>query len=287
MRASKISAFCIALLAAPGVLPGAAVAAGAASGAAPTCAGLSPGPTRTVIRIIDGETVGLDDHSELRLIGALAPRAIDVGAEPRSWPPETVTREALQKLLLNRAVELKFGGEPRDRYGRLQAHAFVVAGDDRRWVQGYLLAHGLARAYALAGNRACTQELLVVEREAREARRGLWAVAAYHVRQARKPSELQAYRSTFQVIEGRVVRVSPVRGVIYLDFSRKWRRGFSASLRRGDTAALLGSAAADPKALQGRRVRVRGWIEGGIRPAMDLSTAGLLEVLDEPVVSGR
>jgi endonuclease YncB( thermonuclease family) len=44
------------------------------------CAGLEAGPKRTVTRIIDGETVTLDDGSELRLIGALAPRAIDVGA---------------------------------------------------------------------------------------------------------------------------------------------------------------------------------------------------------------
>jgi endonuclease YncB( thermonuclease family) len=285
MRASKISAFCIAVLVGPGVMPGAAVAAGAASRAELTCAGLSPGPTRTVVRIIDGETVALDDSSELRLIGALAPRAMDVGAQPGSWPPETATREALQGLLLNRTVELMFGGDPRDRYGRLQAHAFVVGGDGRRWVQGHLLSQGLARAYAQAGNRACTQELLAAEREAREAGRGLWAAAAYQVRQARKPSELHAYRSTFQVIEGRVVRVSAVRGTIYLNFSRTWRRGFSAFLRRGDTA-LLGSSAAHPEALQGRHVRVRGWVEGGARPAMDLSAAGLLEVLDEPAASG-
>ena len=47
-----------------------------------SCAGLETGPMRTVARVIDGETVALDDGTELRLIGALTPRALDAGAEP-------------------------------------------------------------------------------------------------------------------------------------------------------------------------------------------------------------
>src|SRR5581483_9604137 len=49
--------------------------AGSVAAEPPACAGLEEGPTRSVARIIDGETVALDDGSELRLIGALAPRA--------------------------------------------------------------------------------------------------------------------------------------------------------------------------------------------------------------------
>ena len=45
------------------------------------CPGLEAGPTRSVARVLDGETVALDDGTELRLIGALAPRAIDAAAE--------------------------------------------------------------------------------------------------------------------------------------------------------------------------------------------------------------
>src|SRR5205085_5368627 len=49
------------------------------------CAGLEIGPARTVARVIDGETVTLDDGSQLRLIGALAPRAVDAGGDPGMW----------------------------------------------------------------------------------------------------------------------------------------------------------------------------------------------------------
>ena len=146
------------------------------------CAGLEAGPTRTVARIIDGETLALDDGTELRLIGALAPRAIDAGADPGLWPLEVAAQEELRALILGKPIELAFGGERTDRYGRLQAHAFWMEGDQRRWVQGHLLQQGLARAYGQAGNRACAKEALEAERMAREARRGLWADAAYRAR---------------------------------------------------------------------------------------------------------
>ena len=273
-----LGVFCIAVVCV--VAAGGAVAAETAQGA-PTCATLEPGPKRTVTRVIDGETVALDDGTELRLIGALAPRALDAGADPGRWPLEIAAQAELQALVLGKSIELAFGGERTDRYGRLQAHAFIDEGGERRWVQGHLIEQGLARAYTLAGNRACADELLARERAAREARRGLWAEAAYQVRPADRPAQLSRHRSTFQVVEGRIARVAQVRGIIYLNFAADWRRAFSASLRRGDRA-LLGASAGDPKALEGKPVRVRGWIELHKAPTVNLSVGGLIELLDEP-----
>ncbi len=244
------------------------------------CAGLETGPMRTVARVIDGETVALDDGTELRLIGALAPRAIDAGAEPGTWPLELAAQEELRALILGKSIELAFDRERTDRYGRLQAHAFWMEGEQRRWVQGHLLQQGLARAYGQAGNRACTGGALEAERMAHEAHRGLWGDAAYRTRSADLSRELLRYRSTFQVVEGRIARVAQGRGSIYLNFGDN-RRAFAASLRRGDRG-LLGPFADDPKALEGRLVRVRGWIEQRQGPMIDLSTAGLIEVLDAP-----
>lgn len=257
------------------------IALGKAAGdTGPVCPGLEPGPTRTVTRVLDGETVALDDGTELRLIGALAPRAMEVDADPGTWPMEAATIAALRKLLLGKSIGLGFGGERIDRYGRLQAHAYLVEAERRRWVQGHLLREGLARAHTLAGNRACAGELLAAERPAREARRGLWGEAAYQIRLADKPSELLRYRTTFQVVEGTIARVAEVRGTVYLNFGRDWRRGFSVSLRRNDRQ-LLAEHAGNPKGLEGRRVRVRGWIEQRGGPLIDLSRGGAIEVIAE------
>jgi micrococcal nuclease len=259
-----------------------AAAADATDPAARPCAGLTPGPTRTIVRIIDGETVGLDDGNGARLIGALAPRALDVGAEPGTWPWEAKTREDLEAIAVGKSVELWFDGERLDRYGRLQAQVYLIEGDQRRWLQGRLLAQGLARAYTVAGSRACARELFAAEQAAREKRRGLWTDAAYQVRQADTPAELLAYRTTFQIVEGRVARVAFVRGVIHLNFDRNWRQAFSASLRNADRG-VLDVFAVDPKTLEGRHVRVRGWIDRHRgAPLIDLSAAGSIEILDQP-----
>ena len=242
------------------------------------CPALSPGPTRTVVRVIDGETLGLHDGQELRLVGALPPRAIDVNAEPGAWLPETKAREALEQLVLGKSIELALAGDRADRYGRVLAQALLIDGMERRWVQGHMLEQGYARAYAPLGTRACVPEMLARERVAREAGRGLWAEAAYQVRRAEQSVEIARYRTTYQIIEGRIARVRIARGTIYLNFGRHWQRGFSAFLR-GSNREELGISG-DPQALVGRRVRARGWIQGRDRPSIDLAGGGALEILD-------
>jgi endonuclease YncB( thermonuclease family) len=272
MRA-RIIAVCLAML---------LVDARAFAAAESACsAKLEAGPAHSVVRIIDGETVGLDDGSELRLIGALAPRALDVGVGPEKWAAETRSREALGELVAGRSIELKFDSARSDRYGRLQAQAFLIEGEQRLWIQRHLVSQGFARAYSLSGNATCIEELLAAESAARVAGLGLWAEAAYQVRSASEPDQLIGYRTTFQLVEGQVVRAASVRGSIYLNFDRNWRDAFFVSLRRDDRK-LLGTFATDPKMLEGRRVRVRGWIDVRNGPRIDLSAGGAIEVIPDP-----
>lgn len=244
-----------------------------------TCAALEAGPPRTVTRVIDGETLALDDGSELRLAGTLAPRAIDVGGEPGTWRMETAAIDALQALVLGRSIEIRFAGERHDRYGRIKGHAFLKTDGGSGWVQGHLLKMGLARAYSLGADRGCAGELLAVEGTTREARLGMWAEAAYAVRAAEPSAALLRHLATFQLVEGRVARVATTRGSVYLNFGTGRRRGFSASLKLADRDRL-GAFAANPKGLEGSLVRVRGWIaQRNGEPSIDLSAAGDLEVI--------
>ena len=82
-----------------------------------TCT-LEAGPTRSVVRVIDAETVLLDDDEEVRLIGALAPRSPDLRPDAQSWPPEQDTAAALRDLVVGRSVELATSRRAKDRYGR-------------------------------------------------------------------------------------------------------------------------------------------------------------------------
>src|SRR5690349_22284561 len=94
------------------------------NGTSPTPCTLEPGPTHTVARVLDGETLVLDDGTAVRLIGALAPRARDAGAQSGTWPPEIRATKFLSDLVLGKTVKLAFGGRKRDRYRRSLAQVF-------------------------------------------------------------------------------------------------------------------------------------------------------------------
>ena len=242
---------------------------------------LLPGPSHTVVRVLDAETIALDDGSEVRLIGALAPRPPRNSPGASAWPPERLAREALEGLLLGRTVELKFAGRRTDRYGRALAHVFVDRAGEKVWVQGHLLSQGLARAYALPGNTACLKDMLAHERTAREAGLGLWASAAYAVREANEVGELLKRRNRFEIVEGDVVDVAEVGGRVYLNFGIDWRRDFTAAVAERLVRASSGGVL-ELKSLIGKRVRVRGWIERRNGPLLDLADLALIEVIGNP-----
>jgi endonuclease YncB( thermonuclease family) len=251
--------------------------------------GLEPGPVRAVASVVDGETLRLDDRIEVRLIGAMMPRASDASAEGASglWRPEIDARAALHALAAGRSVTLAMPETQIDRYGRTLAHVFLDENGQRVWLQGRLVEIGWARAYAIPGSEVCAAELLQLERRARDARLGLWTHAAYEVRPADRPAELSRYRHTFQLVRGRVEKVRGSRSMAILEMpniegpsavrttSRKgafrivWRR---AMARRAELP--------EPDSLVGRRVLVRGWIEGYGGPEIEIMTKGQLEIED-------
>ncbi len=240
---------------------------------------LESGTARSVVKVIDSETLLLDDGKEVRLIGALGPRALDVGADPGTWPPEENAKAALAALVLNKSIVLAFGGDRTDRYDRWLAEVFVGDGEHQVWVQGHLLRSGNARSYAQSGNRACEAERLAHEKIARDAGLGLWREAAYQVRKPWPARELQEYSGKFQIIEGRVARVVSGHSAAYISFSRESRWAFSATIRQTDRA-VLGRLGGDAKKLPGMMVEIRGWIEQRPGPTIDISTAGQIALRD-------
>jgi endonuclease YncB( thermonuclease family) len=240
---------------------------------------LKAGPTRAVVRVIDAETVQLDDASEVRLIGALAPRSPDMSPGAPAWPPEERAEAALRELVLGGSVELAFAEDRRDRYGRLLAHLFLNRDGERVWVQGELLSGGHARAYGLPGSFACMRELLAHERVAREAGAGLWANAAYATRRAFRTRDLLRQRNTYQIVSGRVADVASTKSSTYLNFGKDWRTDFTAGI-------AAKSVAANPEwakmlqGLKGQRVEVRGWIEYRNGPFIEVEDASQIAVID-------
>ena len=262
-----------------GLLVLAGLAVEQASAEMPQCK-LESGPARGVVKVIDGETLELDDKSRVRLIGALAPQALDGGADEGAWPLAETAKSELQKLAGGKSVELGFGGRRSDRYGRLLAHVFVREGSERVWLQGEMLRRGQARAYGLPGNVACLPDLVLAEQQARQSGLGVWGHASYQVRPADRHWELLRFRSSYQLVEGKILERADVRGRIYLNFGENWREDFTITVQPANKR-VFEDAGTNFASLKGRRVQVRGWIERRGGPLIEIHHPSQLEVLPD------
>ena len=235
----------------------------------PSAAAAAPCPlvavgAAKVAAVRDGRTLLLADGRELRLA------AIEVTEQSRA---------ALQALAAGRALRLAKLGPDRDRYGRLVAFAF--AGSSQQSVQEMLLEDGQARVSARVGDKACADALLAAEARARAARRGLWADPNFAPLAAENWRRLQGERGRFALVEGKVLSVRESGGTIYVNFGRRWTRDFSVIILHRNARSFAAAGLA-PKALEGQRVRVRGWLERRRGPVIEADAPEQIELVGAP-----
>jgi len=233
------------LLLAPELGWGAAVAPAIPSG-------FAEGGSAVVAEVIDGDSLVLADGRTVRLLGIQAPK-LPKGRSFAPWPLAREAKAALAELALGKPVSLRYGGAREDRYGRVLAQ---LERADGLWLEGELLRRGLARVYTFADNRTAAAQLYAIERQARKARRGIWADAYYAVRM---PEEALRHVGGFELVEGRVVSVAHVSGSVYLNFGEDWHTAFTVRLDH-KALPLFRAEGVDPASLEGERVRVRGYI---------------------------
>ena len=217
--------------------------------------------TANVTAVRDGGTLMLEDGRELRLAG------IEVAEG---------SRDALQALAAGPLRLERLGGEL-DRYGRVVAFAFP--GGKPHSLQAALLEQGLARVSARIGSKPCADALLTLERKARTERRGLWADPNFASLRAENPDGLQEKRSHFALVEGRVLSVRQSGATIYVNFGRRWRRDFTVIILKR-LQRTFAAAGVEPKSLEGRPVRVRGWIEQRGGPVIVAEAPEQIELVD-------
>ena len=169
------------------------VLAATACGAPPATTGLRPGATSVaspgafaaapggftastpwaVERVVDGDTVVLEGGTRVRVLGIDAPELEHDSAVVRALAQGA--RTELARLLAGRSVVLLVGMPATDKYGRTLAYVERVAiGKGAPLdVGAALLASGHAQVFPAAHPRQEAYRKL--QREARDAGRGLWA----------------------------------------------------------------------------------------------------------------
>jgi endonuclease YncB( thermonuclease family) len=243
-------------------------AASAGAAAAQEACRLEPVGRAEVLAVREGRTLMLRDGRELRLAAIETPGA-GQAAEAKS---------ALERLAGGRTLSLKrLGPNELDRYGRVVA--FAYAADSPQSLQQALLATGEALVSARVGDKPCADALLSAEKEARAARRGLWADPNFAPLPADNLPELGAKRGQFALIEGKVLSVHESGATIYLNFGRCWTQGFTVTILKRQRRTFA-AAGVEPKQLEGRRIRVRGWIERRGGPIVEALTPEQIEIVE-------
>lgn len=259
-----------------GVMTLPAASARAESAAATACRFEAAG-TGKVRAIIDGRSFALDDGREIRLA------AIEVPFPPRSGESGTEAgdsaRAALASILADQTVELRQSVATPDRYGRMLAFVYVTREGARRSAAHEMLGRGFARVSAHVGDRACADELLAQERAARQAKLGLWSEPYYVILGAESTAELAAERGHFTVVEGKVSSVRESGGTIYVNFGRRWSQALTVTILKRHERTFA-AAGVEPKRLENRRVRVRGWLEERNGPRIEAAHPEQIEIAE-------
>lgn len=253
----------------------------------PSTCKFSPYLTRTATAVTGPRSLRLDDGTEVVLQGILPPSKLDHRSVAESWSLPAKTAKALVQATVGRTIELSGNARNRDRYGRRIAHVHVRTNAHKLWLQAFLAQTGLARVADGEIKDKCKSAILLrAENAARDKQVGLWSDAGYAIKDASKPWQILRYRSTFQIVEGRVRAVARVRSRVYVNFGRQWKRDFTIGVR-SRLAKKLRISGLRLEQLKGRRIRIRGWIDRRGGPFIELTSASQISLVPSRKLAGR
>lgn len=125
--------------------------------------------TIRVKRVIDGDTIELENGDKVRYIGIDTPESVKPDTPVQCFAKEAAARN--RELVEGKEVRLERNVSDRDRYGRLLRYVYV----DDVLINARLVEEGYARSVSFPPDIGKQDLFRSLEREAREAKRGLWA----------------------------------------------------------------------------------------------------------------
>ncbi len=239
----------------------------------PNCQ-LESGGESTVLAVTAPQTLHLADGRLIHLAEIIVPSAVPGSG----FDPSSAATEYLRSKTLGRKVEIKFGGNRRDRYGIFIAHVYVA---DRPafWLQEALVSAGLALAFPQADNYACSRQLASFEEKARQDHQGHWGLALFKVLSARDTRSILNSVQTYQIIEGEIASVTQAGARTSLHFAEENKFAFNVTI---EPAARKQLDREDIDDWQGKWIRIRGWVEKKKGPTISITQAEQVELTQKP-----
>lgn len=130
--------------------------------------------TATVTNVVDGDTIDVTDENgterRVRMIGVDTPETVhpELGEQPFGREASNYTKERLT----GKTVKLELDVQEIDQYGRTLAYVWI--GDEH--FNAMLLKEGYAVLSTWPPNVKYVDDFVIYQKEAREAKKGLWGV---------------------------------------------------------------------------------------------------------------
>jgi micrococcal nuclease len=144
-----------------------------------------------VMRVPDGDTIEVrigNVTETVRYIGVGTPRINDTQGRPAY---RDAARQVNEALVSRQPVKLVLDVQPRDRQGRLLAYVYVAG----QLVNAELVRRGYAEVISYPPNLQYRPELVELQRQARQARRGLWGIPEVFAGYQPRPSGVAGVRN--------------------------------------------------------------------------------------------
>lgn len=202
--------------------------------------------TTNVKRVIDGDTVILDDNRHIRLIGINTPEIDHDGKNSQAGAKDA--QIFLRKLInKNSTVHLIYDTERLDRYNRTLAHLFSLDGTN---IQGKILRHGLAVPLTIPPNLLFSDCYQNITLWAQENKKGLWSLPDYQPILAEKVSPSD---TGYRIINGKVKNISQNNFRINISIYQN----ISILIDKADLQYFIDI---NLSALKGKTIQIRGWL---------------------------
>lgn len=230
--------------------------------------------TVTVDQVIDPVTIRLTDG---RIVSLTSITIEDSSATSNGQTSEAY--EALKKLIEKKPVTFyqvkNENAGQRNRMGHYLGHLETREG--QIWVQGYMLLNGYARIQPSQTNTEMASQMLALENDAIKAKVGLWSEEKHTLL---TPETAEKSLNSWGIVEGRILKSAMNNNTVYLNFADDWRKDFSIGIDP-EIRRQMAKANINPLDLNGKSIRIRGWIESYNGPFIRLSHAAWLEILPE------
>lgn len=131
-----------------------------------------------VVRAVDGDTIVVTirgNQEKVRLLGVDTPESVDPRRPVECYGKEAARRTAALAAGKRIRLERDDAAGDRDSFGRLLRYVYL---EDGTFLNETLIREGFAREYTHRRSYEFRQRFKDAEREARDARRGLWDPAA-------------------------------------------------------------------------------------------------------------